>query len=160
METGISPMANIRTLAVYERVRHVCAADANPVRCAERIRHGSMGVSQTKQKERDGSLSLLFGAGNGNRTRTVKPHAPQTCASASSATPAGTYTIIHDIFSFVNPFFEFFLIFFKKIFEVIFSPVFSSFCLKNLAFFVFVLYNIENKNQRGALCANIRKRKF
>ena len=37
--------------------------------------------------------SFFVGAGDGNWTRTVKPHAPQTCASASSATPASHYII-------------------------------------------------------------------
>ncbi len=53
-----------------------------------------------KQTGESGWILLFVGAGNGNRTRTVKPHAPQTCASASSATPAerySLYTILSDL---------------------------------------------------------------
>ena len=62
--------------------------------------------------------AVLFGAGDGTWTRTLETHAPQTCASADSATPAGTSSIIHERKAFVNTFFKVFLIFFKKVFSV------------------------------------------
>ena len=49
-------------------------------------------VSLIKQKEQTDWSALFVGAGNGTWTRTSKIHAPQTCASADSATPAWNVT--------------------------------------------------------------------
>ena len=116
---------------------------ANPVLKAQGAFNTRLDVGfPHKTKQRGKNLSVLFGAGNGNRTRTVKPHAPQTCASASSATPAGTFNIIHHNSPFVNPFLKSFLKNFSRFFGSCFAPFFSSFSTKQLAFFTLLLYNI------------------
>ena len=61
-------------------------------------------VSQTNKKGHQ-MVSFFVGARNGTWTRTVKPHAPQTCASASSATLANDDIILHCV-PFVNTFSE------------------------------------------------------
>ena len=71
----------------------------------------------TKKEVKSGGLYLFFGAGDGNWTRTVKPHAPQTCASASSATPAEHYTLYNINFDLSIVFWKVFwniLYFFKN----------------------------------------------
>ena len=45
-----------------------------------------------RQKKQTFWSAFLVGAGNGTWTRTSKIHAPQTCASADSATPAWNVT--------------------------------------------------------------------
>ena len=64
-------------------------------------------AAKTKNKEQLFS-QLLFGAGGRGRTGTVKPHAPQTCASAYSATPASASLLYNIHFRLSIGFFKFF----------------------------------------------------
>ena len=50
--------------------------------------------------------SSFFGARDGTWTRTGLPHAPQTCASADSATLASALILYHRIWDLSTPFFK------------------------------------------------------
>ena len=62
-----------------------------------------------KKNESTLMCELVFGARDGTWTRTGLPHAPQTCASADSATLARTSDIIAKVYPIVNTFFKIFL---------------------------------------------------
>ena len=66
-------------------------------------RAGSSAPLSTKKGSTQGR-ALFVGAGDGNRTRTMESHAPQTCASASSATPAGRHLLYNILFHLSTPF--------------------------------------------------------
>ena len=77
---------------------------------------GSIAFWQGKDKEkRPWSNNQGLGARDGTWTRTGLPHAPQTCASADSATLASACIIYHHIFDLSTHFLKIF----KKVFRLL-----------------------------------------
>ena len=74
----------------------------------------SLQQRNNKNKQYPNGYCLFLVRETGLEPVRVAPHAPQTCASADSATLASTLCIIAERYIFVNTFFINFYIFFEK----------------------------------------------